>query len=53
MASARSPFGYGGVSMSHKPFVEKPPKGAAFFLPGMRCAAALGADERRIEGDPI
>ena len=43
---------YGGVSMSQQPFVEMPPKGAAFFLPGVRCAAAPGGDERRIEGDP-
>ena len=43
---------YGGVSMSQMPFVEMPPKGAAFFLPGVRCAAAPERGERKIEGDP-
>lgn len=42
---------YRGVSMSQQPFVEMPPREAAFFLPGVRCAAAPRRGERRIEGE--
>lgn len=43
---------YGGVSMSQLSFVEVPPKGAAFFVSGPRCAVVAGAKGRRVEGDP-